>query len=195
MTHMTWMQRMLIASGVAAGSVMGSLPAWGATSAATATTSATVTQRADITLARDSGSVSRGSASQILFDRYDDQDVTDGSGSFMYAPYRSETGGNWHVAKMFANGASMSLSADVSGTIGSDPLANRLSLFCGGFFPSSGGGAVSGTASSDWESTDSFSRTLNQSFVGTAPFNYRLDVQGVPSGAYTGTVTYTLVSN
>lgn len=176
----------------------GTTPAWAAT--ATATVTATVPSRAEITLQKDTkSSVARFAANQIVFDRPDDQDgQNDGSASFMYAPYRSETNKNWHVARINANGSSMTLSAAVTGTAGTTPLANILKVFVGGFFPddeSGGQNGLPGTKSSNWESLNGYQKTLNQSFVGIVPFNYQLNIGSVAGGTYTGTVTYTLTSN
>ena len=178
--------------------VGGLAPAWAATSTATATVAANVPARAELSLTRDTGSVTRYSASQLVFDRYDDQDgQPDGSPNYMYAPYRSDTGKNWHVASIIANGASMTLTAAVSGTVGSTPLASILSTFCGGLFDANGtpGVPLSGTKSTIWEPINGFTRTLNRPFIGTAPFNYRLNVTGLTAGTYSGQVTFTLTSN
>lgn len=170
--------------------------AWAATSTATTTVSASVTARASLALTRDANSVTRFSASQLTFDRYDDQDgQTNGSSGFMYAPYRSETGKNWHVTDMIANGSTMTLSATATGTVGSRPLADVLKLWCGGFFAAGVTTPLGGTASTAWESANGFTRTVNQTFTGTAPFSYQLDVSGTTSGTYSGSVTFTLTSS
>ncbi len=190
------LQVMAIALAVAM--VGGLAPAWAATSTVTATVAANVPARAELALTRDSGSVTRYSASQVVFDRYDDQDgQTDGSANFMYAPYRSDTGKSWHVASIIANGASMTLTAAVSGTVGATPLSSIMNLFCGGFFDSNGtpGTPLPGTKSTTWEPVNGFTRTINRPFVGTAPFNYQLNVTGVTAGTYSGQVTFTLTSN
>lgn len=169
-----------------------------ATQSSTASVSATVPSRADVTLSRDTNSTSRGSAGQLVFDKYDDKDVSEGSTGFMYAPYRSETGKNWHVAQIAANGSSLTLTVTATGTVGAASVADRLKIWCGGFWPATQGAAVvSGTTSSDWESLagSGFSRSLSQSFNGTVPFSYQLDVTGISSGSYNGTVTFTLTSN
>ena len=161
----------------------------------TASVTATVPVRAELTLVRDANSVTRGSVSSIVFDKYDDKDVPGGSSIHMYAPYRSEAGKNWHVAQMIGNGSTMTLSATVSGNAGSTPLANILDVFFGGFFRSNDGSSAGG-ASGDWELLNGFTRTLNEPFAGVAPFNYRLRLFLVPASAtpYTGQVTFTLAS-
>ena len=175
-------------------------PAMSATVTATATVSATLTSRTTLSLQRDTtSSVTRFSASQVVFDRYDDQDpgVTNPNSGFMYAPYRSEVLKNWHIARIFSNGTTMTLSATVTGTVGGQPIANRINVFCGGFFDSSlptGSPPIDGTASEDWEALQGFSRTLSRGFAGVVPFNYRLNVSGVSAGTFTGSVTYTLIS-
>ena len=160
----------------------------------TASVTANVPVRAELTLIRDVNSVTRGSVSSILFDKYDDKDVPGGSALHMYAPYRSESGKNWHVGQVIGNGATMTLSATVSGNAGATPLANILDVFFGGFFRTDGSSA--GGASGDWELLNGFTRTLNEPFVGSAPFNYRLRLFLVPASAtpYTGQVTFTLTS-
>jgi len=170
--------------------------------AASATASATVTAQVPVatrvSLVRDANSVTRGSATNILIDRLDGNDpgVTNPNFGFMYAPYRSETGKNWHVADMVANGASMSLSISVTGSVGSTPLSSLLKLWCGGFYTPGATTPISGTASTDWEFANGWQRSLARPFIGTAPFNYRLDVSSVPGGqTYTGSVTFTLTSN
>ncbi len=175
-------------------------PAWAATITANASVQAVVPDSTAFTLEKDAAtSVPRFAADQIVFDRVDNQDpgVTGPSPDFMYAPYRSETGMNWHIGRINATGSSMTLSADVTGTAGSTPLANILSTFCGGFFPANGppGVAIPGTPSTDWENLNTFTRTLNQSFSGVTSFNYRLSIAGIPAGTYNGQVTYTMVSN
>lgn len=169
---------------------------WALTSTANVTLSAAVPSRASVTLARDVNSVTRFSASQVVFDRVDDQDpgVTNPNPGFMYAPYRSETGKNWHLASILANGTSLTLTASVSGTVGSTPLANVLSVFCGGFFAAGASTPVAGTVSPDWEPLSGFTRTLSQPFTGTVPFNYRLSIAGAPAGTYAGSITYTLTT-
>lgn len=161
----------------------------------TATVTANVPIRAELALIRDTGSVTRGSVSSILFDKYDDKDVPGGSAIHMYAPYRSETGKNWHVAQIIGNGTTMTLGATVTGAAGTTPLANIMDTFFGGFFRIDGSNA--GGASGDWELLNGFTRTLNEPFVGSAPFNYRLRLFLVPGSStpYTGQVTFTLTSN
>ena len=168
-----------------------------ASSTASATVSAQLIARASLALKKDDNSVTRFSASQVVFDRYDDQDpgVTNPNAGFMYAPYRSEVGQNWHVADIIANGSSMTLTASVTGSVGNTPLATLLKVWCGGFFPPGSTTPISGTASTTWESLNSFSRTLQQTFIGTTPFNYQLNVSSAGAGTYSGNVTFTLTSN
>ncbi|MBI2093652.1 MAG: hypothetical protein HYT88_02900 [Candidatus Omnitrophica bacterium] len=180
---------------------------WAATSTTTANVTATVTTRATATLKRDTNSATRGTATSIVFDRFDDQDpgVTSPNGGFMYAPYRSETNKNWHIIDILANGTSMTLTASVTGTAGTTPLSSILRAWCGGFFTPGATTPLPGTATvddgnvatDDWQQLSTFSRTLNQPFTGTVPMNYRLSISGVSGSAtpYTGNVTYTLVSN
>lgn len=165
------------------------------TDTATVTVTATVPSRVNLAITRAANSSTRGSADQILFDLLDSEDagVTNPNAGFMYAPYRSEIGKNWHLANIQANGSSMTLTADVTGTAGPRPLAEVLDTFFGGLFASDG--SDKGGKSSDWELLDTFARTLNEPFSGEAPFNYRLRLAGVPAGTYGGTVTYTLTSN
>jgi len=182
------------------------LPAnlWAAQDTAVAQVSATIPTAARITLARDINSVTRGSAANIVFDRTDDNDpgVTDPNPGFMYAPYRSEVGKNWHIASLVANGTSMSLSAAVTGTIGTQPLSYVLKVWCGGFFAPGDTDPIEGTATSDdgnpatddWEYLNGFQRDLSRPFIGTVPFNYRLDIAEVGAGTYNGQVTFTLTS-
>lgn len=174
-----------------------SSPSWALTDTVDVGVSATVPLRAEISIIRDANSVTRGTATgvPVVFDRYDDQDgQTDGSAFFMYAPYRSETNQNWHLANIVANGSSMDLTASVTGTAGGADLADILDVFCGGFFepvppPNSKGGA-----STDWELLNGFSRHYDEPIIATAPFNYRLRLQGVAAGTHSGNITYTLVS-
>jgi len=169
---------------------------WAETVSQSATVTANVTPRAELALTRDDNSVTRFTASEVVFDRVDDQDgQADGDANFMYAPYRSETGKNWHLAQILSNGSTMTLTASVAGVAGTVPLADIMNVFFGGFFNSHGG--FSGGTSGDWELLDTFSRTLNQPFTGVAPLNYQLLIGTVPSSAspYTGNITYTLTSN
>lgn len=189
---------------------MTATPAWAATQTQVVSVSATVPSRTVFSVRKglpnglgQGGSSTRGSPSQVIFDRFDDQDQVGGSPSDMYAPYRSETGKNWHVADIRVNGSSLTLSADVSGTVGNVPLANVLYVWCGGFFESGSTTPIPGTANvddgnpttDDWRLLDSYQQTLNRSFIGEVPFNYRLSASGIPAGVYVGTITYTLVSN
>lgn len=196
MRHTMWLSGVVAAATIL---TMGGAPAWAATSTATATVAATVTTRAEATLIRDGNSVTRFSAGQLVFDRFDDQDnQTDGNPNFMYAPYRSEPTKNWHILNMVANGSSMSLTAGVTGTAGSTPLANILQTFCGGFFESSAplnSPPVANTKSTVWEPVNGFTRALSRPFVGIAPFNYRLNITGIPAGTFSGQITFTLTSN
>ena len=170
----------------------GALPAWAAT--AGCTVSMTVLTRAEITLVRDANSVSRGTASTLVFDTYDDVDTTGGSSTTMYSPKRTaEAGKNWHMVSVIGNGSTTTLSAAVTGTVGaSTPLKDRLDCFFGGFFRASDGGSEGG-GSGAWESMDGFSRSLG-SFSGTGPFNYRLRLDSIPAGSYSGSITFTLTS-
>lgn len=163
----------------------------------TASVSASVLEVVELELMRDGNSVDRGVPTQIVFDRYDDQDpgVSDPDVRYMYAPYRSERGNNWHILRILTNGPSMTLSASVTGAVGDRSMTERLRAFCGGFFAAGAGTPLSGTASTDWELLDGFSRSVNQPFEGVVPFSYRLEVSGVRAGRYSGTVTYTLSAN
>ena len=160
-----------------------------------ASITANVPVRAELSLIRDTNSVTRGSVSSVLFDKYDDKDVPGGSPVHMYAPYRSEAGKNWHLASIIGNGSTMTLSATVTGNAGTTPLANIMDVFFGGFFRTDGSNA--GGASSNWEILNGFTRTLNEPFAGSAPLNYRLRLLLVPASStpYTGQITFTLTSN
>ena len=143
-------------------------------------------------------SVVRFSPLQIVFDRLDINDgQADGNAGFMYAPYRSEVNKNWHILRIFGNGANTSLTSTVSGTVGGVQLNTLLSVFCGGYFPVTGGGPLPGTRSPDaWELLATFNRNTGP-FQGVASMNYQLNVQGVaagPSVIVGGAVTYTLTS-
>ena len=189
------MKRLIVRSGLGLALVLvaQAAPSWAATDTAVATVTGNMTLRAELSLIRDALSVTRFTAGEVVFDRFDDNDgQVDGSPDFMYAPYRSEVGNNWHLTDITANGSSMTLSADVTGLAGSTPLANILDVFFGGFFERDGNSK--GGASGDWEPADTFTRTLAEPFSGTAPFNYRLRVRGVTAGTHTGTITFTLVS-
>lgn len=171
------------------------VPVWAAQDTATASVSATLPLRATLELTRDDNSVTRGSATTIRFDRVDDADVgvENPNPLFMYAPYRSEEGKNWHLADIVATGSSMTLTANVTGTAGGVNLSDIMDVFMGGFFHLNESGK--GGKSTDWELLDTFERTLNEPFIGIAPFNYRLRIEQAPAGTYSGVVTYTLVSN
>lgn len=160
------------------------------------TVTAEVTVREEIGLIRDPQSVSRFSATDIVFDRFDDQDgQPDGDPTFMYAPYRSEAGANWHLLDLLSNGSTFTITAAVTGDVNGTPLANIMDAFFGGFFGNNG--SFSGGASSDWELLDTFTRTLAQPFFGTGPLSYRLRLDGVVGNptAATGVVLYSLVSS
>lgn len=168
---------------------------YAATATATTSVSATVPSVTTISLIRDTNSTQRGSATQILFDRRDDQDMPGGNAGYMYAPYRSETGKNWHVASISTNGSSLILKASVAGTVGTIPLANILNLWCGGFFSAGSSTPIPGTPSTNWEVANGWQRNLSQPFTGSVPFNYQLNISGVLAGGpYSGTVTFTLTS-
>lgn len=170
--------------------------AWAATATAQATVSATVASVCSISITRDISSVTRGSAGTILFDKRDDQDRPGrGDPAYMYAPYQSETGKNWHVTQIAANGSTMSLSARVAGTVGTTPLANILQVWCAGFFATGGTGSIPDTPSTNWENANGWNRTLSQAFTGVVPFSYRLNITGIAAGGpYTGTITFTVTS-
>lgn len=192
----SWLGRSLCGGvvGLAIMLSLGSDNLWAATSTAAATVNATVPARATLALVTDINSVAV-SAGTVKFDKYDDVDIPGGSPSFMYAPYRSLVGKNWHLASMVANGTSLTLTAAVSGTVGPKNLADVLSVFFGGFCD--GNGDCSAGKSTTWEQLSTFSRTKTGAYAGSAPLNYRLDVSGVPSSStpFTGSVTYTLTSN
>lgn len=183
----------LLAGGLA---LAAAAQAWAATTTATATVSATIPSRASLTLDRDANSVSRFSAGQLVFDRVDDQDpgVTNPSPNFMYAPYRSETGKNWHIVKINSNASRLTLSASVTGQAGNRNLADVLSLFCGGFFAEGATQPLSGTKSDDWEPLNSYREDVEQPFTGTVPMNYRLSIAGIGAGTFSGNITYTLTT-
>ena len=187
---------------LAAGLVIGlvvmsvpSVPSWALTDTENVGVSAIIPLRSEISIIRDANSVTRGSLSTVLLNRYDDQDgQPDGNALFMYAPYRSETGKNWHLASIIANGSTMTLSADVTGSAGTTPLADILDVFCGGFFEPFLPPNEKGGKSTDWELLDTFERSFNEPLTATAPFNYRLRLRGVVAGTHSGAVIYTLVS-
>jgi len=169
-----------------------------AATTATATVTAQVPVAADLKLIRDKNSVTRGATNNILFDRLDGADpgVPNPNNGFMYAPYRSETGKNWHLCDMTANGSQMALSAQVTGSAGGTPLSSILFLWCGGFFEPGATQPIQGTASTDWEYAHGWQRSLQRPFIGTAPFNYRLTVSGIPGGqTYSGSITFTLTAS
>lgn len=170
---------------------------WAAQATAQASVSATIPSLTTIALDRDEKSTGRGSADTIIFDKRDDQDLGSGIGDagFMYAPYRSEEGFNWHVAEIGANGSSLTLGVNVAGAIDQIPLSSVLKLWSGGFFRPGESVPISGTASTVWEFADGWQRQLNQPFTGTVPFVYQLNVSGLPSGGpFTGTITFTLTT-
>ena len=170
-----------------------SASAWALSDTASVTVSADLPQRAEVDMIRDINSVGRGSTQTVLFDKTDDKDQTTGDSNFMYAPYRSETGKNWHLAQIVSNGKKMTLTSSVTGTVaGTTELKDILDVFFGGFFESDGNSK--GGKSGDWELLNTFKRELQEPFTGSAPFNYRLRLKGVPTGTYSGSITYTLVS-
>jgi len=180
---------------IALGLTLASAQAFAGTATATATVTASVPSVTTVALARDAGSVTRGSATTVLFDKLDSQDGSGGDAGLMYAPYRTaENGKNWHIAKVAANGSTLTLGVTVSGTAGGQPLSGLLKLFCGGFFYTGSSTFIDGTKSADWEFANGFQRTLNQAFIGTVPFNYQLNVSTVGSGSYSGSVTFTLTT-
>ena len=128
----------------------------------------------------------------IAFDTLDSADMPNGSSSFAYAPKRSILNKNWHEAKIFSNGAGMTLTANVTGTVGGQPLANVLDVFFGGFFHEQFGDQ--GGKSGDWELASTFTRQFNQPFSGVAPLNYRLRTSQLTGGQASGSVTYTLAT-
>ncbi len=161
-----------------------------------ATVSTTIATTATLSFTRDGTSVARGTAGTLVFDRLDlvDPAVASPSADFMYAPYRSETGKNWHLVTMFGNGATTTLSATVSGSYNGVALSSILKVFCGGFYPADGSGLIGGTKSADWVVLDGYSQSVGP-FNGIASMNYQLKVTGLPSGVYAGgAVTYTLTS-
>ena len=166
---------------------------WGLSDTESVTVSVSLPQRAELDIIRDVNSVGRGDKGTVTFDKTDDKDQTDGDPNFMYAPYRSEVGKNWHLAKILSNGKKMTLTASVTGTVGvSTKLADILDVFLGGFFETDGNSK--GGKSGDWELLSTFKRELQEPFTGSAPFSYRLRLRGVPAGTYSGNITYTLVS-
>lgn len=188
-------RKMMVGAVIAAIVVVEAIPLDAATAPpVTASVTANVTLRAELSLVRDVNSVGRGSATSVVFDKFDDKDMPNGSSIHMYAPYRSESGQNWHLTSIIANGSAMTLSASMTGNAGQTPMANIMDVFFGGFFRTDGSSA--GGASGDWELLNTFTRTLNEPFAGTAPFNYRLRLLGVPasSTSYAGQITFTLSS-
>ena len=170
---------------------------WAAnTVTAGATVLATVPSIATMTLQRDPNSVTRFSAGEVVFDRLDSQDpgVTNPDPNLMYAPYRSEVGKNWHVVRIQSTDPTLSLTASVTGTVGSTPLASIMNVFSGGFFATGASSPLSGTASTTWETLNGFKRPVNQTFDGIVPMSYQLNVAGISAGTYNGNVTYTLTT-
>ena len=172
-------------------SLWSAAPAWAGTVTKSATISVTINSSSNVDLVRDTNSVTRGSATNIVFDLRDPT-----SPGYMYAPYQSETGKNWHLASVTANSASLDLTASVSDTVmGPTNLRNILKLYCGGFYVTGTSTPIAGTKSTDWELANGFSRHLNQAFVGTVPLNYQLNIAQVGPGAYnTGSITFTLTT-
>lgn len=172
-------------------------PAFAAT--ATATVTAEIPALTLISLDRDTNSVIRGSADEIIFDKLDSDDKTDGSAGFMYAPYRSEAdeGKNWHIAKIIANGSTMTLGMSVTGYAGSMPLSSILRVWCGGFFLPGSNTPIEGTATPQepgWEYAEGWQRDLSQPFTGTVPFSYQLNVSQVGAGSHSGSIMLTLTT-
>ena len=170
-------------------------PAWALSDTASVTVSADLPQRAELDIIRDLNSVGREDAGTVVFDKTDDTDgQANGDSNFMYAPYRSEVRKNWHLAKILSNGKKLTLTASVTGAIAgtSTKLADILDVFFGGFFETDGNSK--GGKSGDWELLSTFKRELQEPFTGSAPFNYRLRLRGVPAGTYSGNITYTLVA-
>ncbi len=166
-----------------------SVNVFAATVTATATVNATVPAMSNFSLTTDAGSAATDPL-VINFDTLDSTDMTGGSPNFEYAPKRSITGKNWHVANIASN-TPFTLTAQVTGTIGGQPAANVLSVFCGGLFIN---GTNSGWASTNWEPLQGFSRTRTSGASGSASFNYRLDVTGVQPGTSSASVVYTLTT-
>lgn len=173
---------------------------WASTAFVDVPVSVTIPITATLKVERDGTSSLRGAVNgtNILFDKLDSNDgQPDGNADFMYAPYRSEVNKNWHILRIFGNGANTSLTSTVSGTVGGVQLNTLLSVFCGGYFPVTGGGPLPGTRSPDaWELLATFNRNTGP-FQGVASMNYQLNVQGVaagPSVIVGGAVTYTLTS-
>jgi hypothetical protein len=176
-----------------------SAPSWALTDSENVGISAVMPLRAELSMIRDLNSVTRGVVGTVLFDRYDDDPVASGGQPnpnplFMYAPYRAEVGKNWHLASIIANGSSMTLTADVTGSAGPTPLAEILDVFCGGFFEPFPPPNEKGGASTDWELLDTFERIFTEPLTATAPFNYRLRLRGVVAGTHSGNILYTVVS-
>ena len=170
-------------------------PLWALTDSKSVAVSAIMPLRAEMAIVRDAGSVGRGSAGTVVFDKYDDKDgQADGNPLFMYAPYRSEAGKNWHLVSLIANGSTMTLSADVTGSAGAKPLAEILDVFTSGFFEPFPPPNFKGGASTDWELLDTFERKFDEPLTATAPMSYRLRLRGVVAGTHSGTITFTLVS-
>jgi len=188
---MRWLSAAAVALATASLAVA---PASALTDTASTDVTADVPLRADLALVRDDNSQDRElDPEQILFDRYDDQDgLPDGNPHFMYAPYRSEEGLNWHLLSIVANGESMTLTADVTGSAGDVDLLDIMDVYSGGFYEVDGN--PKGGESGDWELLDTFERELLEPFAGTLPLGYRLRVRSVVAGTHVGNVTFTLVS-
>lgn len=180
---------------IALGLTLASTQAFAGTASTTATVTATVPSVTTVSLTRDAGSVTRSTATTILFDKLDSQDGSGGDAGLMYAPYRTlEAGKNWHIAKVAANGSTLTLAVTVNGTVGGQPLSSLLKLYCGGFFYTGASTFIDGTKSTDWEFANGWQRYLTQAFIGTVPFNYQLNVSAIGSGSYSGSVTFTLTT-
>ncbi len=181
------------AVGLALLGTMGTPAAWAATATAAASVTATIPARTSLALALDSSSAGT-SATVVKFDKYDDVDMTGGSPSLMYAPYRSLTNKNWHVASIIANGTSLTFSAAVSGTVGGKNLADVLKVFFGGFCNADNSSCPN--KYTDYKQLSKLNETLTGAYSGNAPLTYQLDVSGVTSGTFaTGNITYTLFAD
>lgn len=162
--------------------------AWQATSTATASFSAIVPSTLSLSLAKQTNSACTN-PEQVVFDKLDSNDVASGDPGYMYAPYRSLSGKNWHVAKMTAN-SSGTLTLKVDATL-TGISKDKLKVWFGGFYNSGSSTAIPGTTSSDWEAIGS-TKSVTGPFVGECPLSYQLYVADVAAGTYSGTITITL---
>lgn len=176
--------------------LMGFSPAlsWAAT--AIATVSVTIPVTASIALQKGTNSDCT-TPGVITFTTLDSQDRPGvGDGEKMYAPLISHGGKNWHETKMVSTGANTALTIAVTTdpTIGGKKLSLRLYVYCGGWWKQDG--TMVANTIKDWGLAKSYSQTITQSFVGTSPFNYYVNVAGVPGGTtiYSGGITFSLVS-